>query len=432
MRRWAFLVLAAAALCLAPHAAQAASVRLIYSFCSNACNDGDTPSGLVMDRHGVLYGTTTLGGKHNHGVVFQLKSKNGTSWKEKALYSFCAQNQCADGDGPTAEPMLDTLGNIYGTTSKGGRANVGTAFELVKSGKQWTLKTLTSICSPDDCVANTPRSGLSYPGQSSGAAYDGFSPLFGIADAGTMSGKCKPHCGTVFEITNSGGGQWSMKTIYDFCAVDINNCSDGFNPQGDMLVNSNGTAVTGTVLAGAGVGGAIYQLTPGTPWKETITYAFCKQTPCDNGSGPGSGVTPDAAGHLLGQTAIGGNSNAGVAYKIAGTSEQVLYKFCQLANCADGRGPSQNPLLIDSKGNLYGATIAGGGHTNDPLHIGGGTLFKLTGSTLQTAYAFCAQTNCIDGAYPLMPIAVAKTGKMYGIVTDGGAFGAGAVYEWTP
>ena len=112
MRKWAFLVLAAAALCLAPHAAQAASVRLIYSFCSNACNDGDTPSGLVMDRHGVLYGTTTLGGKHNHGVVFQLKSKNGTSWKEKALYSFCAQNQCADGDGPTAEPMLDTLGNI--------------------------------------------------------------------------------------------------------------------------------------------------------------------------------------------------------------------------------------------------------------------------------------------------------------------------------
>jgi hypothetical protein len=214
--------------------------------------------------------------------------------------------------------------------------------------------------------------------------------------------------------------------------VDINNCSDGFNPQGDLLVNSTGTAVTGTVLAGAGVGGAIYQLTPGTPWKETITYAFCKQTPCNNGSGPGSGVTPDAAGHLLGQTEIGGTSNAGVAYKITGAQEQVLYTFCQLANCADGRGPSQNPLLIDSKGNLYGATIAGGGHNNDPDHVGGGTLFKLTGTTLQTAYAFCAQTNCIDGAYPLMPVAVAKTGKMYGIVTNGGAVGAGAVYEWTP
>lgn len=431
MRKWVFLVLAAA-MCLAPHTAGAApSVHLIYSFCSaSRCADGETPSGLVINKHGILYGTTTAGGKKGHGAVFQLSSKKGGSWKEKVLYSFCSQNSCADGDSPTAEPMLDTLGNVYGTTSKGGRANVGTAFELVKSGN-WALKTLTSICSPNDCVANTPRSGLSYPGQSSGAAYDGSSALFGVADAGTMSGKCKPHCGTVFEITNS-GGQWSMKTIYDFCAVDINGCSDGFNPFGDMLVNSNGTAITGTVLAGASGGGAVYKLTPGSPWKETILYAFCKTPPCSDGSAPNGGVTPDAAGNLLGQTSLGGNSNSGLVYKISGTSEQVLYKFCQLANCADGRGPSQNPLLIDSKGNLYGATNAGGGHTNDPLHIGGGTLFKLSGGTLQTAYAFCAQTNCIDGAYPLMPIAVASTGKMYGIVTDGGAFGAGAVYEWTP
>jgi len=430
MRKWAFLVLAAA-LFLAPHTARATSVHLIYSFCNSACKDGDTPSGLVLGKRNVLFGTTTLGGKHGHGVVFQLQLK-GATWKEEVLYSFCAQNACADGDGPTAEPMLDNFGNIYGTTSKGGRANVGTAFELIKPVKgAWTLSTLTSICSPDDCIANTPRSGLSYPGQSSGAAYDGSSPLFGVADAGSMSGKCKPHCGTVFEITKS-GSQWSMKTIYEFCAVDINNCSDGFNPFGDMLVNSTSNVIIGTALAGAGGVGAVYQLTPGSPWKETILYAFCKVSPCNDGAAPNGGVTPDAAGNLFGQTSLGGNSSSGLVYKISGTQEQVLYKFCQLTNCADGRVPSQNPLLIDSKGNLYGATNVGGGHNNDPLHAGGGTLYKLTGSTLKTAYAFCAQTNCIDGAYPLMPVAVASTGKMYGIVTDGGAFGAGAVYEWTP
>ena len=38
------------------------------------------------------------------------------------LYSFCAQSGCADGAGPTAGLIMDTAGNLYGTTLYGGGA----------------------------------------------------------------------------------------------------------------------------------------------------------------------------------------------------------------------------------------------------------------------------------------------------------------------
>ena len=34
--------------------------------------DGDYPNGLTMDSKGNLYGTTTLGGTYNFGVVFEI------------------------------------------------------------------------------------------------------------------------------------------------------------------------------------------------------------------------------------------------------------------------------------------------------------------------------------------------------------------------
>jgi uncharacterized repeat protein (TIGR03803 family) len=43
---------------------------------------------------GTLYGTTTFGGGNQLGTVFALDRKTRV---EKVLYSFCSQQNCADG-----------------------------------------------------------------------------------------------------------------------------------------------------------------------------------------------------------------------------------------------------------------------------------------------------------------------------------------------
>jgi uncharacterized repeat protein (TIGR03803 family) len=87
--------------------------------------NGANPYGtLVIDTQGNLYGTTPRGGAHSAGVVFKLD----TSGNETVLYSFTGKN--GDGALPYAGILMDAHGNLYGTTSRGGANGFGTVFKL--------------------------------------------------------------------------------------------------------------------------------------------------------------------------------------------------------------------------------------------------------------------------------------------------------------
>ncbi len=75
---------------------------------------GSAFAGLVQDAAGNLYGATTGGGTLGQGTVFKFDPATGT---ETVLYSFTGG---ADGSNPSAGVVLDTAGNIYGTTDNGG------------------------------------------------------------------------------------------------------------------------------------------------------------------------------------------------------------------------------------------------------------------------------------------------------------------------
>jgi uncharacterized repeat protein (TIGR03803 family) len=96
----------------------------IFTFATSL--QGTTPNGTpVLDSAGNVYGTTTAGGKNNLGVIYKLV-KGTTAYTEKVIYNFGA-----NGTKPNGGVVLDAAGNLYGTTTAGGRNGAGIVYELV-------------------------------------------------------------------------------------------------------------------------------------------------------------------------------------------------------------------------------------------------------------------------------------------------------------
>ena len=114
--------------------------KVLYSFCSHVnCTDGASPFwGLVFDKKGNLYGTTTLGGDPNCnnpygcGSVFEITSA-GT---EQVLHSF----QDGDGANPYGGLVFDKNSNLYGMMNAGGLYGIyGAVFEITSAGTEQLL-----------------------------------------------------------------------------------------------------------------------------------------------------------------------------------------------------------------------------------------------------------------------------------------------------
>jgi len=94
---------------------------VLYSFTGGP--DGGNPVGLIRDPAGNFYGATQSGGTGGAGVVFEVDAAG----KQKVLYSFTGG---ADGGSPYAGVIRDSAGDLYGTTSSGGKEHSGVVFRL--------------------------------------------------------------------------------------------------------------------------------------------------------------------------------------------------------------------------------------------------------------------------------------------------------------
>lgn len=125
---------------------------VLHSFGSGT--DGGHPYAAPIALDGILYGTTGYGGTHAQGTVFSFDPSTGA---ELVLYSFCSQQNCADGVTPYTA-LLDVKGKLYGTTDAGGGANAGTVFSIDPSTGNETV--LYSFCSQANCVDGAEPNGL--------------------------------------------------------------------------------------------------------------------------------------------------------------------------------------------------------------------------------------------------------------------------------
>jgi uncharacterized repeat protein (TIGR03803 family) len=426
--RMATTAAAAMLLALVPvGGASAYTLQTLHSFCTESnCGDGDTPAtGLVKDQHGNLYGTASVGGKYNKGLVFELvPNAKKTKYKEHILKNFCAQAKCTDGAYPYADLILDMDGRLYGTTSQGGKYDGGAVFRLAHKAGVVTFAVIHSFCSKKTNCADGafPDPGLAYAGQASGAPWDESSPLFGVAWGGGANNK-----GLAYELAPN-GSNWTYQVIHSF---NPENCSA---TPGPLLVDSSGNLVGVTYCGGTYGQGALYRLAANT-WKETTLHNFCAEAKCADGAQGIGRLIMDSAGDLFGVTENGGSGahcsatlGCGVAFeRPPGGPYTVIYNFCTLNNCKDGYGPMAG-LIMDTSGNLFGTTYLGGSGM-------GGTVFSLSPGTTWTEsvlYDFCSQSNCSDGGSSIAPV-LDKNGKFYGTTTAGGANGnGGTVFELTP
>jgi uncharacterized repeat protein (TIGR03803 family) len=99
---------------------------VLYNFCSlTNCADGEKPVGVVRDSEGNLYGSASNGPKQNpgDGLVYELS----TSGSETVLCTFGSAS--CPGVSPSSV-ILDSEGNLYGTTYNGGANGAGNVFKL--------------------------------------------------------------------------------------------------------------------------------------------------------------------------------------------------------------------------------------------------------------------------------------------------------------
>ncbi len=77
--------------------------------------------GVVLGAGGYIYGTSLMGGRYGMGDVFVLEPA-GKGYHKYSLWSF----NITDGLHPYGSLILDSSGNLYGTTASGGSTGCGT------------------------------------------------------------------------------------------------------------------------------------------------------------------------------------------------------------------------------------------------------------------------------------------------------------------
>jgi uncharacterized repeat protein (TIGR03803 family) len=191
----------------------------------------------VFDAAGNLYGTSRTGGTFQHGTIFQLSQTSGV-WTGKVIYSFSGNNR-DEGD-PEGPVILDSLGNVYGTTGGNSLKGIsGNVFELTPNLGGWQFRTVHLFGSDGDGAF--PLSGLT-PNRTG--------TLYGTTFRGGAN-----DTGAVYQLARGNSRTWVESVIFSFPAA-------GGNPYAGVTIGQGGIVFVPAAFGGSASSGEIYQITP--------------------------------------------------------------------------------------------------------------------------------------------------------------------------
>lgn len=246
--------------------------KVLHNFAGGA--DGASPyAGLTIDADGNLYGTTATGGTRQRGTAFELVPSANGNWTEKVLHNFSEPGYYQAG--PFGGLAIDAAGNLYGTTYGGGvnrddcdvsLVGCGRVFELTPAANgTWTEKTLHLFNGKDGA---NPRAGvvLDTAGNLYGTTYwGGKGKCLNVYEK--VSG-----CGVVFSLTPSANGTWTENVLHNF----DNNGFDGFDSFAGLALDASGNLYGTTSSGGTRGEGTVFKVTKRThgEWSEKVIYNF--------------------------------------------------------------------------------------------------------------------------------------------------------------
>ena len=384
---------------LIPPSAQAQSFDLFYTF--NGVVGANPRGNSLLDSLGNLYGTTSNGGSNLEGTVFKVSP----SGKATRLYSFTGG---PDGRGPAAGMIADANGNLYGTATSGGytggicggaRSGCGVIYEVSTTGQETVLYAFRGGADGDSPYHELVR--------------DTAGNLYGNTEwGGVFGGPCGTlGCGVVFKLDPSG----NETVLYAFTGA-----SDGAHPNSPLILDGSGN-LYGTTSAGGNRSGSVCQPYKGcgvifkidSAGNETVLYPF---TGGSDGGFPWA-VIADASGNFYGCTEVGAASDHGTVFELSAASQfSVLYSFS-----SHGVDFGCGGLVRASDGTLYGTT-----------NYASGTIFTLdTRGHYNVLHRF---NTPADGTTPNVPTLDSQA-NLWGTTAYGGnpkCGECGVVYKITP
>ena len=336
-------------------------------------------STLVVGRDGYLYGTSGSDGTKGAGTVFRITT-NGLL---TILHSFTGGE---DGANPLVGLLQGASGEFYGTTSDELGSGAGSVFRMAPNGTLSTVYRFTGLEDGSDpiCLLQA-RDGNLY---------------------GTTLNDGVYRCGTIFRLTTNG----TLATLYSFSGQ-----ADGAHPVGGLIQAGDGFLYGTTTDGGNGNSGTVFRI--GTHGGFTTTYRF---NGTNDGRNPWAGLIQGRDGNLYGTTFSGGVGTAdnGTVFRI--TLDGVFKRLHAFAGGNNGRYPYAGLVQADN-GVLYGTSLGGG--TGDY-----GTVFRLdTNGVFAVLHSFTYN----DGARPVGGLVQAGDGNCYGTTRFGGAGGNGTAYRLT-
>jgi uncharacterized repeat protein (TIGR03803 family) len=321
--------------------------------------------GMILDSHGNLFGTTEEGGTSNYGAVFEVKAGSNAI---TVLASFNGTN----GANPTAGVIEDSNGDLFGTTVMGGFYGDGTVFEVPYDSKtgSYDLSITTLVIFSGGSYGAYPLGGL---------VEDSHGNLFGTtSQGGTLNGNSGD--GSIFEIPYG-----SSLNNYDLGSLALFNGSNGDNPELSLIEDSHGNLFGTTEYGGSFDNGTFFEM----PYDSSTNSYDLGITTLVSLNGLNGGLFEDSSGNLFGTESSGGASGDGTVYEIPYDNQtssydlgsSVLYSFIAGPN---GQTP-QTGLIEDPHGNLFGTT-----------GNGNGTVFELS-PTAATTTVSTSQTTVVYG-----------------------------------
>lgn len=345
------------------------SYRVMAHF--NGTN-GSYPSGRLVQFNGKFYGYTSNGGQQDIGVIYEWDPATGI---------LAAKMHCTQAMGMWLEGYLTEFnGMLYGATCFGGTYNKGVLFSYDPGTTIYT-----KLFEFDGFNGQIPNSTL--------VVYDG-----------KLLGTNRKTHGKIFTfdpLTN----EYSIRASFDY--------TNGASPEGALTLLNN---VFYGVTSGGGSAelGVIYEWDPAT---DVIT----KKTDFHNypdGFSP-NGTLAVHNGILYGTMKDGGNNHRGTVFSFDPVTE--IYTDILSLHTAIGSFPMGG--LIASNGTLYGTTSAGGWDES-------GVIYELNPAT-NTYHVKVFTNNALNGKGPMGSL-TSYNGKLYGMMSDGGTFHLGTIFEWDP